>query len=265
MLGRYLVFCTLFSVFATPTFAEETTPETSVQLYNVADLVTYGTPHESMERQISPAEWQSQHVETIQSLDRLAALVKGMSSTKWSKVEAYPETLSLVVRNTADGHREIHQLLKLLRTANQPSIRLTCYGTDIEALPEDRAVKLWMKKTLTSDEAREAKELFGKPDFANYDQTLQLAAGRKTAWGMPALPATATASVVPGKRSIQLRIDYVSNNIGDKIPVKSQVFEIEEGHSAISLQTCDGGTVMWLITPTRIEPKAPGDSTAIVK
>jgi hypothetical protein len=161
-------------------------------------------------------------------------------------------------------------LLKLLRTGNKPSIQLTCQpicdlsGTHLQSLPEDkgnRAGELLMKKTLTSAEVREVKDILREPGFATYDQTIPLVAGRKTSWGLPGRPAMATACAVPGKQSIRLRLDYVVDDITDKVPVASQVFEIEPGASVISHHTCDGGTVVWLITPTLAEPVAAEDST----
>ena len=273
MLPRVLSSCALLMIAASPLLGEEPLPATSIQVYHVGDLVSFSALHETIQRQVSPMEWQSQDTQTIQSLDRLASLVTTMCSTKLAKVEPYPETLSLVVRDTAEGHREIAQLLKQLRTGNEPSIQLTCQliceptGPHIQSLPEDkkiRAGELLMKKTLTRDEVREAKELLRVPGYETYDQTIKLVAGRKTSWGIPDRPATATAFAIPGARSIRLCLDYVVDDITDKIPVASQVFEMETGTSVISHHTCDGGTCVWLITPTLIEPAVAADSTAKV-
>jgi hypothetical protein len=274
MLPRVLVTCAVLIIAASPSFADEPLPATSIQVYHVGDLVSVSALHESVQGQVSPTEWRSEHAETIQSLNRLASLMTALGSTKSAKVEAYPETLSLVARNTAEGHREIAELLNLLRSGNEPSIRLTCQplcdpeGTHIQSLPEDkkkRLGELLTKKTLTADEVRELKEHLREPGYEIYDQTIQLVAGRKASWGIPGRPAMATACVVPGKQSIRLRLDYVVDDIADKVPVASQVFEIETGASVISYHTCDGGTTVWLITPTMIEPRIAGHSTANVK
>lgn len=263
MLSRMLV-AHIFSVaVAIPVFAEEAAPETSIKVYNVSDLASQNTLRQTVDlAHISPEEWRNEHVETIESLDRLASLVQAMCATKSSAVQPYRDTLSLVVRHTADGHREIDELLKTLRSGNQPSIRLTCqlvyYPQDenLSTSPEkqQRAEVLLMKKILTSEEAEEMKELVAHPQFAGQQQTVDLVTGRKTSWGQHGRPAFATARLVPEKHSVQLRVDYLADDIGEKFPVAAQVFEIPEGHSAMFLHICDGGAVVWLITPTPIEP-----------
>lgn len=272
MLPRVLIGCALWLIPAMSLSAEDAPPETSIQIYRVGDLVSYNTLNQAVAwSHISPEAWQAEHAETIESLERLTSLVRSLCCTKPTAVESHRETLSLIVRHTADGHREIDQLLKALRIGNEPSIRLTCQpicdpsGSHLKSLPEEqrkRAEELLMRKTLTPDEAREARELLAEPDYAQIEQTVQLVAGRKASWGHYERPATATARIVPGKRSIQLRVDYVVDDPGDTLPVASQVFDIQERFSAISHHTCDGGTLVWLISPSIIEPAVAGNAGA---
>ena len=125
-----------------------------------------------------------------------------------------------------------------------------------------------IKKSLTAEEAREVKKLLrqkqpGFEGYEAYDQTIQLASGRRSSWGPPGwYPATATACSVPGKNAIQLRLDYVVDDFTDnKVPVTSQLFEIAEGTSAVSQLTNDAVPVVWLLTPSLIESKVAGNPT----
>lgn len=279
MLPRVLIACAILVIVATPLFAEDATPKTSIHVYRVGDLVSYNSLPETvvrgMVRNISPKEWCSEHTETIESLDCLASLVRAMCGTKATTVESHRGTLSLVVRHTADGHQEIEQLLNELRMGNEPSIQVTYQliispkSPCFQSLPQEKrklATELLSKKVLTPDEAREARDLLAipeveLPEYLKLDQTpLQLVAGRKAYWGIDEYPAAMTACIVPGKHSIQLRVDYVADDIGDTIPVESQVFDIQDGFSTISLHTCDGATLAWLITPTIIEPAAAANA-----
>lgn len=274
MLRHMLIASAVSMVLAASVFAEDATPPTSIQVYGVADLVSYNTLHQAeFIGHISPAEWRAEHAETIASLDRLVLLVKAQCATKLATVEPHRETLSLVVRNTAEGHREVDQLLQSLRTGNKPSIWLTCQSigylgdAHVQALPseeQERAFKLVMKQVLSPDETREARELLGERPDALMEcgpvvLTVPLVAGRKTSWGISGFKTflgfkTATACLAPDKSSIQLRVDYVNDDLGDTVPVGTQTFEIPIGSSAVFIQHCDGAYMPWLITPTMIDP-----------
>lgn len=270
MLSRVLIGGAFWLALTTSLSAKDVTPETSIQIYRVGDLVSYNALHQAVAwSHISPEAWQSEHTETLEALERLTSLVESVCSTQPAAVESHRETLSLIVRHSSDGHREIDQLLTALRIGNEPSIRMTCQpicnpsGSYLESLPEEkrkRAEELLMRKTLSPDEAREAKEVLANPEYAPMEQTVQLVTGRKASWGQSGRPATATARIVPGKRSIQLRVDYVVNDPGDTLPIQSQVFDIQDGFSAISHHFCDGGTVVWLISPSIIEPAVTGNA-----
>jgi len=271
-----LIGCVVWCVAAMSIFAQDSTPETSLQIYKVGDLVSYNTVNQAAAwSRVSPKIWQAEHAETTESLERLASLVTSLCSTKPVVIGSYQETLSLVVRHTAEGHREIVELLQMLRTGNEPSIRMRCQpmgnssSEHLRSLPaekQERAEELVMQKILTPDEAREVMELVAPdPEFARLEETVQLVVGRKTSWGQSSLPATATARMIPGQRLIQLRIDNVVDDLdefGDTLPVASQVFDIQEGSSAVWHQFCDGGTLVWLITPSIIGPSVADNAAA---
>ena len=144
MLPRTLITIVVWMVVASPSLGEDAPAKTSIRLYKVADLVSNNLS-ETVASQISLEEWRSENKETIQALDRLASLVKAMSSTELSRVEPYPATLSLVIRHTAEGHREIDEMLELLRKANEPTIQLTCELIDVsrlKSLPEDQVERI---------------------------------------------------------------------------------------------------------------------------
>ncbi|MCA9069819.1 MAG: hypothetical protein KDA84_12890, partial [Planctomycetaceae bacterium] len=58
MLARVLTTITLLTIVSTPALAEDAPPETSIQLYKVADLVSSGSLSETFGAQISATEWQ---------------------------------------------------------------------------------------------------------------------------------------------------------------------------------------------------------------
>jgi len=274
MLRPTFIAIALSTCLAAPAFAEDAAPETSIQLYSVGDLVSADALEVADWGKIPAEEWQVGHSRTIEALERLAALVEGMCTTKPAAVAAHRETLSLAVRHTAEGHREIEQLLKSLRTNNQPALRLTfqplCTVSSmlIESLPkekQERAYELLERKFLSAEEAQEARQLLTEPRYKDWEEDIHLVPGRKTSWGHPARPAAATARILPGTRSVQLRLDYVIDDIVDEtVPVASQVFEIQEGASAVSQHYCDGGTIVWLITPTILTPVPAEEAQAQV-
>jgi hypothetical protein len=257
-------------VFLASLVSAEEAPETSVHIYPVGDLAA-----ESMLRQgeeyakISPEAWRSEHAETIESLTRLAELVQSLSSEKVAAVEPHRESLSLVVRHTAAGHREIEELLAGLRTASQPAIQLACRSLGVlddqlkslTAEQESRIEALLSQRVVNADEIQEFLKLISAPQATPGAQTVHLVEGKKTSWGVFGRPATAAARRSQTPSAIDLRVDYVVDDIGDSVPVSAQVFTIPAGCSAISLHYCDGGTSLWLITPSPLERTAATAAT----
>ena len=122
-------------------------------------------------------------------------MVKSLCSTKPAVVGSHQETLSLIVRSTAEGHGEIDKLLGALRNGNEPTIRLTFQPLgdpsesnlkSLQTLPEEEKQRfqelLLGVRALTPDEAREVTDLHAKPAHPLTARTVRVVAGRKTSW-----------------------------------------------------------------------------------
>jgi hypothetical protein len=268
MSSRAVLALTL--VFLASLATAEEAPETSVHIYPVGDLAAESMLRQGQEyEKISPEAWRSEHAETLESLARLARLVQALSTEKVAAVEPHRESLSLVVRHTAAGHREIEELLAGLRTASQPAIQLACRPLgnldeqvkSLTAEQQSRMEELLTQRVVKAEEIQEFLKLIGAPQVHPLAQTVRLVEGKKTSWGLFGRPATAAARRSQTAGAIDLRIDYVVDDIDDSVPVSAQVFSIPAGSSAVSLQCCDGATVLWLITPSPLEPAAATAAT----
>ena len=69
---------------------------------------------------------------TIKALDELCEVVETMCENKPIAIKSYAPSLSLIVRHTEDGHKEIAQLLQQLCDNDRPSIHLEFRGLDLK-------------------------------------------------------------------------------------------------------------------------------------
>ena len=75
---RMLIGCALWLVPAMSLSAEDAALETSLQIYKVGDLVSRNAVNKAsmFPRDVSLEEWAAEHVETIESLERLTSFGK---------------------------------------------------------------------------------------------------------------------------------------------------------------------------------------------
>lgn len=242
-------------------------PENTVKIYHVGDLVSADAINAGTAfGQTTKGEWGAQYRETIEALQELQSLVCSVCTLKPAAVGTYKTSLSLVVRHTAEGHREVEELLNSLRADEAPCIKLECralFSPDqmrADKIPKEKQIDeerifqlVYSQLTVTPQEARELVEMqLGNSRV----RTVHLKAGRRTSWGDFGRPCTAVGRVLPGQGVAQIRIDNISDDVTEVVPYHSQVFEIKTGDSAVFHHYCDGGTVIWLITATVLRPQA---------
>lgn len=124
---------------------EHSRPPTTIRVYKVADLAAYDSVCRSTHRLgidgCTIEEWQSEYKATLDALDRLGGLLETVVPGEHASVAVHPESLSLVVRHTAEGHSEIADLLEQLRQDDQPRIELIFLRVpDSLVIPDTAAV-----------------------------------------------------------------------------------------------------------------------------
>lgn len=240
-------------------------PPQTVKVYRVGDLVSADAMNaDTVAGRTTKEEWGAEYRETIEALQELQTLISSVCESKPAGIGIYRPSLSLVVRHTGEGHREIEELLSSLRAQEAPCIKLECralFSPDqlsADNLPkehkidEERVVQLvYSQSTVTPQEARELADMgFGRPTV----QTVYLKSGHRTSWGDYGRPCTAVGRVLPEQGVAQIRIDNITDDVTDYVPFASQLYEIKSGESAVFHHHCDGGTMIWLITATVLSP-----------
>jgi hypothetical protein len=240
--------------------ADSPTGETILKVYPVGDLVSVGAVNRSRGGKTTSDEWASEYPETLQALDELRSIVETVCSAKPVAVTTYAPSLSLIVRHSQDGHAEINQLLRTLGEDNQSSIQMECRalysGSDgLPKLRNPEDTEAWgrrleelmlSKRQITEAETTELLDSLS-PE-AGHKQPVALKSGRRTPWGPAGRPCTAMGRINHAKRTVEIRIDYISDDYAEATPFGSQVFSLAEGESALFNHYCDGGTTVWLIT-----------------
>jgi hypothetical protein len=230
---------------------------TILKVYPVGDLVAVDAMNGATGGKTTRDEWASEYPETIKALDELQTIVETMCVLKPVAVRSYKPSLSLIVRHSQDGHDEIDRLLRTLGEDNDFSIRMECRLLYSEILAElidtehveaeqNRLHSLLSKTHLTKSETEELVSLL--PSRPEYNHTVMLKSGDRTPWGPAGRPCTAMGRVDHVKKTVDIRIDYLSDDYAEATPFGTYIFSLAEGESTLFHHYCDGGTVMWLIT-----------------
>ena len=239
---------------------------TTVRVYHVGNLVS----SEAIDAgshffgKATLQEWTSQYPATIKALDELCEIVDTMCENKPIAIKSYAPSLSLIVRHTEDGHKEIAQLLQQLCDNDPPSIHLEFRAlvvkNELQVAPRD----------LTDDEAQRFSSLLGtklrftKAESAEFlsfipvqpvQYKVALKSGRRTSWGDPNRPSTVTGRVDSETRTADIRIDFISDDhFEESIKWASAVFSLADGESAIFQHDFDSDVVTWLVTAKLTTP-----------
>lgn len=260
-MSRIALLCVIGITVSVVSQANDTTDDkTSLKVYPVGDIVSIAAMNNCMGGKATSQEWASEYPKTIKALDDLQTIVESMCEVKPVGVRAYAPSLSLIVRHTEAGHQEIDQLLRSLSEENSVSIRMNCrplYGDDsselinekMSAQEKDQLNLLLRKQRLTESETADLLALLpARPEYDAFNQHVELKAGHRTPWGPQYRPCTAMGRVDRTTNSVQIRIDFISDDYAEATPFGSQVFSLGEGESAFLHHYCDGGTTVWLVT-----------------
>lgn len=228
-----------------------------LRVYPVGDLVCADALHRSSGGKTSSHAWASEYPETLKALEELRSIVDAMYPQDSVTVTSYAPSLCLIVRHSQSGHDEIDQLLRDLNKGSDSSILIECRAlfTGSRAEPDhqhaseteqNRMHALLSKRTLTKSETTELMTLL--PPISPQKEAVTLKPGRRTPWGHAGRPCTATGRINHSKNTIELRIDYISDDFAQATPFGSETFSLAKGENALFHHYCDGGTVVWLIS-----------------
>lgn len=262
-----------------PSPTEPTATHKSVKVYPVGDLIALGTPAKPIMIPSRPIEGNNSYqaapyqpaayaapvsypgaaspTTSDQSpIGRLAEVVRAMST---AEVSPHLDTMSLVVRDTESGHREVKELLEGLRQAATPTIQVEFRRMFTEGFKTDQLTpeqleqikRLIYNSVLNQEEATTLRELDTHSHIA---QPVSLLPGRAKNWGDITHRGQVMAIPSPDRKSIQLQLEYISKE-GEYItsPYNSHTLHVPLTHSAIVHQEFKDQGTYWLITPSFIE------------
>ena len=172
---RLLLLCGITFQVVTDCCADDApipnSPESIVRIYSVGDLVSI----EVTSGEFSPGNRDSVAPETLRALNNLASIVESMCSQKPVAVRTYAPTLSLIVRHSSAGHKEIDDLLRSLGQADRCSIRMAAVESPTSANAMER-INFALGKLLFENVTEVYFRGAGMPANDN---------GRLPAWGRP--------------------------------------------------------------------------------
>jgi|GEM_PF-2323604 len=275
--GSLLAVCLLMGCIGR-IFANETasTEVTTVVIYRVGDIVSspaLEAPAFIGGRSTLP-EWGSEYSETIAALTELQGLLESLHAHPSMRVAVFRPGLSMIVRHTESGHRDIEQFLAALRQDETLSLRLEFY-----AIAEEPSNSL--KAILTADqlshlEGSMAVPILSESQTAEFQSLMvknsaksafvvDLKPGRRTAWGSPLRPCTAMGRMDAESGMAQIRLDFISEDIGETVPFGVQCVTLRPGQATLFYQLCDGGLTTWLMTvaiPSQPDPTVQNSRVA---
>lgn len=236
------------------------------KVYDVADLVApiRIRPRE-LAQAVTLAEWSAAPADHMdEQLFQLGSILQlALPKESWEEnngagaIAVYPDKMSLVIRQTADGHRAIEQLLKDLRQAENFEIELAVDMIPLEGMSDEKTLLALQKLAgpLSDEDAVAIRQL--SPQAL---QTKIRIENGHTAVGSGVLQSMArfTAVVVrDDRRHIDLRLDNITDDAKEgKYPWTSQNQTIPLQKTAGFLVSCDGGSMIFLVTPKIVEPSA---------
>ena len=239
-------------------------PPSILKVYPVGNLISARSMTSESSGMTTKEQWNEQYSQTLQGLDELADIVETMCADSPMAISTFPQSLSLVVRHSEEGHAEIADLLKSLAGDHGESIQMSCRMLYADVPPKssnpdhteadrERLISLLSKKNLSAKQSAELKELMPGPDAdeldSSYVYNVTLNAGLRTPWSLFGQQYTAVGRVAPNGKQVELRVDYITDQ-GDEqtVPFGAQVLKLEAGRSAIFKTQFYGSTLVWLIT-----------------
>lgn len=251
----------------------ETPPDrkTSLKVYHVGNIASSRAMKAGLGGKSTSDEWASEHAETTNALGEIQELVECLCEEKPLVVKVYTPSLSLVVRSTESGHKEVEQILQELGGTRETLIQMeyravaAFEGSDEASgsrasLTEAERLRfaiLNCKSQLTKAETSEMNALSDRVPFGDFKETVVLKPGHRTPWGDPFWPTTAMARWNRDKQTIDIRIDAIADDLGEVTPTCTRVLSLAEGESARTMHPHDGHMAVWRITAKVVSQQPP--------
>lgn len=274
---RMLLPMILILGMTTPCISDDTFPrKTSLKVYPVGNIVSAAAMKARVIGRTTNDEWASEYVETRNALGEIKELIETLSREKPESVAIYAPSLSLIIRQSEEGHKEIEELLNQLGGVTDDLIEMeyrpvvTEGSEEINAgfaslteVEQRRLVILNAKPRLTKAETAELNAFMTRLSVLEWTKdSVLLKPGQRAQWGSQMWPTTAMARVDHQKKTVDIRIDAISDDFGELTPVSTHLLTLAEGESAHIMYPCDGHISKWLITAKLVKPRVGADSVS---
>ena len=263
----------LYIAIATSTMClanDHTEVPTSLKVYRIGNIASAAAMKATLSSKSTNDEWTTEYIETIKALDETQEIITSLCQEKPVSVTVYAPLLSLIVRHTENGHMEIAELLDQLGAIHGPLIQMEITPVATESseetkagfakLPSDEQQRYFIlngKSQLTKAETEELHRLTERGlGSAALKETVLLKPGQRTPFELSAWPATAMARMNHEKGTIDIRVDAVSDDIGEIIPFTTKILSLAEGESGRFFHIADGGFSAWRVTAKEVPPPA---------
>lgn len=252
-----MVRTTLFLLFGlaicSPSLGDELPKqELILRVYKVGNLVAESALSRPVGRTLEAKE------ETRAALEELSDTITTICSP--NVIKPYAPTLSLIVRDTKEGHAEIEHLLQQLGESDKPTMQVEyrAIGVDGINFTEEQA-KEWhnvfaMSQVLSAEKTEELRKLVDGQQSEGYEGALSLRPGQQVDWGIQGRPCKIVGCVDKQQGIAKVRIDFqTGDDFADPPVYGSQEFELARGQAGVFVRYFDGGSVVWLISAKVID------------
>lgn len=229
----------------------------TVEVYDVADLIVPSHPAGGIST-TTPEEWSIGPREQIAtSLERLTQVLSlalddadAEHASSRQSIVAYPEKMSLIVRQDAAGHRAIEDLLTQLRGGTEIEILIEMLNA--EGVPEEMsgAIAKAMQQPLTAEEAAEFR--LAIPVLVSSETRVDNG-GTSVVSGYFAHFMRITAATDATREDVRVWLDVLdvdSQEAATLLPYRTYAQLIPLGMTTVVVASVDEENLLLLVTPT---------------
>lgn len=248
---------TLFVLFGlaiwAPCFGEELPrQELILRVYKVGNLVAESALSRPVGKTLEAKE------ETRAALEELSETIATICSP--NVIQPYAPTLSLIVRDTKDGHAEIEHLIQELGESDRPTMQVEYRAIGVDGINfTGEQAKEWqsvfaMSQVLSAERTEELRKLIDGQQSEGYEGAIALRPGQQVDWGIQGRPCKIVGCVDMQQDIAKIRIDFqTGDDYADPPVYGSQEFELARGQTGVFIRYFDGGSVVWLISAKILE------------
>jgi hypothetical protein len=186
-------------------------PESSLRTYPIGSVIVPG--FFEVNEVISEQSPSSKDLDTVTaaSVEELLEHISSNCSSPMSMRFAQSR-MQLLIRHTEEGHREIEQLLELLKVPSVDSIRLRIMRISTEYVSEGREEEMELllsKETLTRLQVEDAGLMQAdlNSQVSRSTEEFVIVPGQPSRWTSENIPLNFTARVLSDSGQLQLRVD----------------------------------------------------------